>query len=104
MPAQFTNWQIRFKSDRQSKGVFWCRDSDAASGAARIMENKRVRRLPVIDANKRMVGMLSLGDISHAASQRTTAGNREGLLGSSPLNQTGRAVIILTIQFQGDRT
>jgi CBS domain-containing protein len=59
--------------DVMSKGVFWCRDSDDASGAARIMEGKRVRRLPVIDANKRMVGMLSLGDISHAASQRTTA-------------------------------
>jgi CBS domain-containing protein len=32
------------------------------------MESKKVRRLPVIDEKKRMVGMLSLGDISHAAS------------------------------------
>ena len=59
--------------DVMSRGMFWCRDSDDASEAARIMESKKVRRLPVIDANKRMVGMLSLGDISHAASQRTTA-------------------------------
>jgi CBS-domain-containing membrane protein len=27
----------------------------------------------VIDANKRMVGMISLGDVSHAASQKIAA-------------------------------
>ena len=59
--------------DIMSKGVFWCHDSDDASEAARIMESKKVRRLPVIDGNKRMVGMLSLGDVSHAAPQQTTA-------------------------------
>ena len=31
------------------------------------MESKKIRRLPVIDDNKRMVGILSFGDISHAA-------------------------------------
>ena len=59
--------------DVMTKGVIWCRDSDNAADAARIMETKQVRRLPVIDKNKRMVGMLSLGDISHAASQRIAA-------------------------------
>ena len=56
--------------DIMTKGVIWCRDSENADDAARIMETKHLRRLPVIDENKRMVGMLSLGDISHAASQR----------------------------------
>jgi CBS-domain-containing membrane protein len=37
------------------------------------MESKQIRRLPVIDANKRMVGMLSLGDLSHSASQKIAA-------------------------------
>jgi CBS domain-containing protein len=59
--------------DVMTMGVTWCRDTDKAKTAARIMESKRVRRLPVIDANKRMVGMLALGDISHTASQKTTA-------------------------------
>ena len=57
--------------DVMTKGVTWCRDSDSATEAARLMETKHIRRLPVIDENKRMVGMLSLGDLSHAASQRT---------------------------------
>jgi CBS domain-containing protein len=59
--------------DVMTKGVIWCRDTDKAKSAARIMESKRIRRLPVIDANKRMVGMLALGDISHAASPKTAA-------------------------------
>lgn len=58
--------------DVMTKGVTWCRDSDSATEAARLMETKHIRRLPVIDEKKRMVGMLSLGDLSHAASQRTT--------------------------------
>ncbi len=56
-----------------TKGVFWCRDSDSVTDAVHLMEAKHVRRLPVIDEKKRMVGMLSLGDISHAASQKTAA-------------------------------
>jgi CBS domain-containing protein len=39
--------------DVMTKGVIWCRDTDKAKNAARIMESKRVRRLPVIDANTR---------------------------------------------------
>lgn len=46
--------------------IVWCMDDEDLDDAARIMESKRIRRLPVIDRNKRMVGMLSLGDVSHA--------------------------------------
>jgi CBS domain-containing protein len=53
--------------DVMTKGVVYCRDGDSMDDALGIMESKKVRRLPVIDGNKRMVGMLSFGDISHAA-------------------------------------
>jgi CBS domain-containing protein len=55
--------------DVMSKGIVFCRDNEDLEDAVRIMEQKQIRRLPVIDGNKRMVGMLSLGDISHAASR-----------------------------------
>jgi CBS domain-containing protein len=54
--------------DVMTKGIFYCRDSEELEDALRIMESRKIRRLPVIDEKKRMVGMLSLGDISQAAS------------------------------------
>jgi CBS domain-containing protein len=51
-----------------SKGILYCNDTEDLEDALRIMEQKQVRRLPVINDKKRMVGMLSLGDIAHAAS------------------------------------
>lgn len=59
--------------DIMTKGIIWCRAGDSTSEAARLMETKQVRRLPVIDENKRLVGMLSLGDLSRSASQRTSS-------------------------------
>jgi CBS domain-containing protein len=54
--------------DVMTKGIVYCSDSEELDDALRIMEQKKIRRLPVINGNKRMVGMLSLGDIAHAAS------------------------------------
>jgi len=34
------------------------------------MEQQQLRRMPVMNSEKRMVGILSLGDISHALSQQ----------------------------------
>ena len=59
--------------DVMSKRIVYCRDTDTVADAIATMERKQVRRLPVLDTNKRMVGMLSLGDISHAASQQHCA-------------------------------
>jgi CBS domain-containing protein len=51
--------------DIMSRGIFYCRADEDVDDAIHIMEKKQVRRLPVINDKKRMVGMLSLGDISH---------------------------------------
>jgi CBS domain-containing protein len=48
-------------------GIHCCRDDDDLAKAVRHMETLRIRRLPVINKNRRMVGMLSIGDVSHAA-------------------------------------
>ncbi|MDX2154973.1 MAG: CBS domain-containing protein [Hyphomicrobiaceae bacterium] len=54
-------------------GIHCCGENDDLEKAAEHMAQLQVRRLPVIDSNKRMVGMLSLGDISHAAGRDLTA-------------------------------
>ena len=50
--------------DVMTKGIFYCRDTQEVADAARTMEQKKVRRLPVIAQDKRLVGVLSVGDIS----------------------------------------
>lgn len=54
--------------DVMTKGIVYCRDAEDLDDALRIMESKKIRRLPVINEKNRMVGMLSFGDISHAVS------------------------------------
>lgn len=52
--------------DVMSKGIVYCQENENIVDAVERMEEKELRRLPVINAEKRLVGMLSLGDISHA--------------------------------------
>jgi len=54
--------------DVMTEGIIYCRANEELGDALRIMEDKKIRRLPVIDDNKRMVGILSMGDVSSAAS------------------------------------
>jgi CBS domain-containing protein len=58
--------------DVMSKDVIYCRDTEEAEDAVRVMEDNQIRRLPVLDESKQLVGMVSLGDISHALSQDLT--------------------------------
>lgn len=53
--------------DIMTPGIVWCQTSGTVEDAIHLMTQKRIRRLPVIDDNRRLVGMLSLGDIAHAA-------------------------------------
>ena len=53
--------------DVMTEGIHCCREDDDLAKAVHHMETLKVRRLPVINKNKRMVGMISLGDISQFA-------------------------------------
>jgi CBS domain-containing protein len=54
--------------DVMTDGIHCCREDDDLAKAMHHMEALKVRRLPVINKSKRMVGILSLGDVSHATS------------------------------------
>jgi CBS domain-containing protein len=53
--------------DVMTPGIHCCREHDDLAKAVRHMETLQVRRLPVINGSKRMVGILSLGDVSQSA-------------------------------------
>jgi CBS domain-containing protein len=55
-----------------SKDVTYCFDDQDVSEAAQLMESKQIHRLPVLNRKKRMIGMLSLGDIGRRASHELT--------------------------------
>jgi CBS domain-containing protein len=52
--------------DVMTRGVTCCQDTENVDDAMQLMESKHIRRLPVLDKNDKLVGMLSLGDISDA--------------------------------------
>lgn len=53
--------------DVMTPGIHICREDDDLAKAVRHMEGLKIRRLPVINKGKRMVGILSLGDLSQSA-------------------------------------
>jgi len=54
--------------DVMTAGIHCCSEDDDLAEAVRHMESLKIRRLPVINKSKRLVGMLSLGDVSHSGS------------------------------------
>ena len=53
--------------DVMTSGIHCCREDDDLAKAVRHMEELKIRRLPVINKGRRMVGILSMGDVSHSA-------------------------------------
>jgi CBS domain-containing protein len=58
--------------DVMTKGVVCCRDTDKLRDVLELMEEKKIRRVPVTDESEQVVGMISLGDISDGASGKFT--------------------------------
>jgi CBS domain-containing protein len=59
--------------DVMTEGIHCCRDDDDLAKAVQHMEKLKIRRLPVINKSKRMVGMISLGDVGQSASVELAA-------------------------------
>ena len=52
-----------------TKGIIYCHTAETVEDAIHLMDQKKICMLPVIDDHKRMVGMLSLGDVAHVVSR-----------------------------------
>ncbi len=59
--------------DVMTDGIHCCREDDDLAKAMHHMETLKIRRLPVINKNKRMVGMISMGDVSQFANAELAA-------------------------------
>lgn len=54
--------------------VVWCFEDQDTLEAARIMEDKAIRRVMVLDRQERLVGLLSVDDLAAGARQERLAG------------------------------
>ena len=50
--------------DVMSPEVVYCFEDQEVEDAAKLMGQKQIRRLPVLNQHKRLVGILALGDVS----------------------------------------
>jgi CBS domain-containing protein len=61
--------QMLHVSDAMSTNVITCRPGDSVSKAEAVMSQNRVRRLPVVESDGQLVGILSLDDIAREAAK-----------------------------------
>src|SRR4051812_32266960 len=50
--------------DAMTEGVSYCFEDDDVAEAARLMREKQIRRLVVLNRDKRLAGIVSLGDLA----------------------------------------
>ena len=55
--------------DVMSDGIAWAYEDDSVDKAVKIMSERQVRRLPVVNRDKRLVGIVALGDFAVEVSQ-----------------------------------
>jgi CBS domain-containing protein len=55
--------------DVMTEGIAWAYEDDSVEKAAAIMSKRQVRRLPVVNRDKRLVGIVALGDFAVESSE-----------------------------------
>jgi len=50
--------------DVMSEGIAWAYEDESVEQIAKKMSERRVRRLPVVNRDKRLVGIVALGDLA----------------------------------------
>jgi CBS domain-containing protein len=64
-------------SAAMAKQVVTCKPGDALADAEKTLREARVRRLPVVDDQGALVGIISLADITREAARERTIGTRD---------------------------
>ncbi|MCF7892438.1 MAG: CBS domain-containing protein [Candidatus Omnitrophica bacterium] len=76
-------------SEVMSKGAEWIHEDEAVEKACQKMEQKQIRRLPVINHQKELVGMLALADIATEAKGEKAAETLEEISEDKEKGQSG---------------
>ena len=60
--------------DVMSEGIIWAYENDSVEKGANLMSKHQIRRLPIVNVDKRLVGIVALGDFAVDIADIKTAG------------------------------
>src|SRR5260370_29374873 len=60
-------------ADVMTKGITWCFDDEVVDDIVERMEQKQIHHIPVLNRQKRMIGILSLSDLALRVPQALSA-------------------------------
>lgn len=78
--------------DVMTKDIVYCRSDQSIEDAVHLMEDRQIRRLPVISDEHRVVGMLSLADISHRVSRELSGELVRAVASPHPIRQATTSI------------
>jgi CBS domain-containing protein len=58
--------------DAMSKDVCWCYEDENIEGVLRRLGDEQIRRMPVLNRDKRLVGIVSMADLTERAQPQQT--------------------------------
>jgi len=65
--------------DTMTPGVVYCFEDQDVTEAADLMQDNQIRRLPVLNRDKRLVGIVSLGDLALSADEKLSGRTLEAI-------------------------
>lgn len=74
-----------------SADVQWCYEDQPVDEVAQRMEQARVRRMPVVDRERRLVGVVSLGDLAAKGARDPAADALEGISSPARPDRSGQS-------------
>ena len=76
MSAHLQNVALRESrvTNAMARDVKSCSPQDSPATVQALMQQHKVRRIPVLDSERRVVGIVSLGDLAHVMSTQQTLG------------------------------
>jgi CBS domain-containing protein len=66
-------------ADAMSSGIEYCFDDDDVEDVLERMKDKQIRRVIVVDRNKKLVGIVAIGDLSGEISENKVGEALEGI-------------------------
>jgi|ERR1041385_2123444 CBS domain-containing protein len=71
-------------SDIMTKDVFWCYEDQTSDEVAEYMAEKEIRRVLVLNRQKRLVGVISIGDLAQKGEEHVTGKTIKDIANAPP--------------------